>query len=176
MVPTEEYIAALSKSNRCFLDRLIHSNVNWRIGGEHIVGFKRERKKNLSLWPSDSGWVVFTEAQFLSLRSTVWVSTHPAYKAVSLTIEQAYLANQKPFWTATLDIFVAMNGVMGSMWCGLQRRNWITSSSETKGLWSKLNATKTKQRSLIVHIDIMCILGHIDWMSISQLELLLTTL
>lgn len=74
----------------------------------------------------------------------MWVSTHPAYKAVSFTMEQAYLANQKPFWTATLDIFVTMNGVMGSMWCGLQRSTWITSSSETKGLWSKLIATKTQ--------------------------------
>lgn len=42
----------------------------------------------------------------------------PADKAVALSTQRAYLANQKPFWTATLDIFVAMNGFYGKyvMW------------------------------------------------------------
>lgn len=47
---------------------------------------------------------------------------------------------------------------------------------ETKGLWSKLMATKTQPRSFIVHIRIMCILGRAHLLSLSQLELLLTTL
>lgn len=49
-------------------------------------------------------------------------------------------------------------------------------SGKTKGLWSKLMARKTKPRSFIVHIRIMCILGRAHLLSLSQLELLLTTL
>lgn len=41
-----------------------------------------------------------------------------ADKAAALSTQQAYLANQKLLWTATLDIFVAMNGFYGQyvMW------------------------------------------------------------
>lgn len=70
-----------------------------------------------------------------------------------------------------------MNGFYGKyvMWPlkeHLDNVQW----AETKGLWSKLMATKTKPRSFIVHIRIMCILGRVHLLSLSQLELLLTTL
>lgn len=101
----------------------------------------------------------------------------PADKAIALSTQQAYLANQEPFWTATLDIFVAMNGFYGKyvMW-PLKEHLEKVQSGKTKGLWSKPMASKTKPHSLIVHIGIMCILGCAHLLSLSQLELLLTTL
>lgn len=115
--------------------------------------------------PLTVGELFLLKPSFSLCRSTLWVSTHPAYTAVSLTIEQAYLANQKPFWTATLDIFVAVNGVMGSMWCGLQRSNWITSSADTKGLWSQTDHHKDQT------VLFLCLYWHhsgTHWLDVHQ--------
>lgn len=120
--------------------------------------FFQAEKKSVSFRQSQGCFDYF----FLS-RLAMWVGTHHSFQALTT----AYLANQKPFQIATLDIFVAMmNGVMESMWCGLQTSTWTISSSETKRLWSKLIATKTKQRSLFVRVCIVNILGHI-WPSVS---------
>lgn len=125
-----------------------------------------------SLWPSDSGWVVFTQAQFFSLNVNR-VGQYPSRLQGSFFDNTTGLSGKsEAILNCNLDIFVTMNGVMGSMRFGLQRSNWITSSSETKGLWLKL----TKQLSLVLYMDSMRILGRTDWISISQLDLLLTAL
>lgn len=59
--------------------------------------------------------VVLTATVFLSLE----VSNEGWYQSLlsrpDFTLKTFYLADQKPFQIATLDIFVAMNGVMESM-------------------------------------------------------------
>lgn len=59
--------------------------------------------------------VVLTATVFLSLK----VSDVGWYQSLlsrpDFTLTTVYLADQKPFQIATLDIFVAMNGVMESM-------------------------------------------------------------
>lgn len=162
--------AAETPSYSFCLDPLIHKHCWLGASGELFFFFFLAFKQKIKLCFSDSHRGCFDwSCVFLSLsRLAMRVGTNP------FTLTTAYLANQKPLQIATLDIFVAMNGVMESMWCGLQRSSWTISSSETKGLWSKLMATKTKQRSLFVSRRHCAHSG--PHLSFSQLELLLTPL
>lgn len=88
------------------------NTVDWEHQGRScFFAFKQKRKLCLS----DSHRVVLTETVFLSLE----VSDEGRYQSLlsspHFALTTAYLANQKPFQIATLDIFVAMNGVMESM-------------------------------------------------------------
>lgn len=141
------------------LEPVIHKHCWLGASGEILFFCFQAEKKTVCVSQTVAG--LFWLKLFLSLKVSNVGWYQSMLSRLDFTLTTAYLADQKPFQIATLDIFVAMNGVMESMWCALQRSSWTISSSETKGLWSKLIATKTKQRSLFVHVDIVHILGHI---------------
>lgn len=65
-------------------------------GRKHVVEFKRDRKNMHLSGPVTVGELFLPKPSFSPWRSSLWVSTHPAYAAVSLTIERAYLADREP--------------------------------------------------------------------------------
>lgn len=141
------------------LDPLIHKHCWLGASGEILFLCFQAEKKTVCVSPTVTGlfWLKLSFfLPWLAMRGCTNSCFQPTFY-----FDNSLSAKSEAIPNCNFDIFVAMNGVMESMWCGLQRSSWTISSSETKGLWSKLIVTKTKQRSLFVHVDIVHILGHI---------------